>query len=97
WTSELLKNNPIVGLVIGVLVTLFGVFQMLAPVIIAVTTVLSPLVSWFIRLISNGGILNGVLAILRGAMTLLAGPVGIVISVLTALSAIFIMLYPNVE
>src|SRR5699024_3130179 len=97
WTSELLKNNPIVGLVIGVLMTLFGVFQMLAPVIIAVTTVLSPLVSWFIRLITNGGILNGVLAILRGAMTLLAGPVGIVIGVLTALSAIFIMLYQNVE
>ncbi|WP_020006219.1 phage tail protein [Salinicoccus albus] len=97
WLSQLMKTSPIVGMIIGVITTLFGVFQMLAPAIIAISTVLGPLISWFIRLLTNARLVSAIMTVLRGAMVLLSGPVGVVISVLTALSSIFIMLYQNVE
>lgn len=97
WTAELFKSNPEVGKIIGVLMTLFGVFQILAPIIIAVTTFLGPLVSWFFRLFTNGKLATGIMTVLRGAMKLLSGPVGIVITVITMLTTAFIWLYENVE
>lgn len=97
WTSELMKTNPVVGLIIGILTTLSGVLMMLAPSIVAVTTLLGPLVSWFIKLFTNGALLNGIMTVLRGSIAFLAGPVGVVIGVLMVLSSVFITLYKNVE
>ncbi|WP_411842113.1 hypothetical protein [Salinicoccus sp. HZC-1] len=97
WAAEILKTHPIVGMIIGVIGTLSGIFMMLVPAILVVTKVIAPFIGLLFRLFTQSMLVKGVMALLRGAMVLLSGPVGIVIGVLTALSAVFIMLYQNVE
>lgn len=97
WISKLFETNPAVGMVVGAITTLFGIFMMLMPAIIAVTTFLQPLISGLFRLLTSSTMVNGIMWVLRGAMVLLSGAVGVVIGVLTALVAIFVMLYQEVE
>ena len=97
WLAELFKTSPIVGMVVGVITTLFGILMALAPAFIMITTLLGPIIRGFISLMTNARLVNAVMWILRGAMVLLSGTVGVVIGVLTALVAIFVVLYQEVE
>ena len=97
FTNELFRSNPIVGQIIGVLISLFGAFKILAPLILVVTQVIVPFIGMLVRLFTQSMLVKGAIALLKGVFTLLSGPVGIAIGALTALSAIFIVLYDNVE
>lgn len=97
WLAELFKTSPVVGMVVGVITTLFGILMALAPAFIMVTTLLGPIIRGFISLMTNARLVNAVMWILRGAMVVLSGTVGVVIGILVALVAIFVMLYQEVE
>ena len=97
WLAELFKTSPIVGMVVGVITTLFGILMAIAPAFIMITTLLGPIIRGFISLMTNTHLVNAVMWILRGAMVLLSGTVGVVIGVITALVAIFVILYQEVE
>ena len=97
WLAELFKTSPIVGMVVGVIATLFGILMALAPAFIMITTLLGPIIRGFISLMTNARLVNAVMWILRGAMVLLSGTVGVVIGVLTALVSVFVILYQEVE
>lgn len=97
WLDKLMETSPVVGMVVGVITTLFGILMALAPVFIMITTLLGPIIRGFISLMTNARLVNTVMWILRGAMVLLSGTVGVVIGVLTALVAIFVILYQEVE
>lgn len=97
WLAELFKTSPVVGMVVGVITTLFGILMAIAPAFIMITTLLGPIIRGFISLMTNTHLVNAVMWILRGAMVLLSGTVGVVIGVITALVAIFVILYQEVE
>lgn len=97
WLAELFKTSPIVGMVVGVITTLFGILMAIAPAFIMITTLLGPIIRGFISLMTNTHLVNAVMWVLRGAMVVLSGTVGVVIGVITALIAIFVILYQEVE
>ena len=111
WLDKLMETSPTVGMVVGVITTLFGILMALAaPFLVLlsalellgkgfllVTRLIMPVIRGFISLLTNARLVNAIMWILRGAMIVLSGTVGVVIGVLVALVAIFIILYQEVE
>lgn len=97
WLAKLTETNPIVGIIIGVIATLSGIFMALAPSVLAVIKVLKPLVKGFFKVITKVTRTQGVLGLLRGAFGLLGGPIGIVIGIIGTLIGIFVALWKKSE
>lgn len=97
WLDKLMETSPVVGMVVGVITTLFGILMALAPVFIMLSTVLGPIIRGFIKLMTNARLVNAALWLVRGAMVLLSGGTGLIIVAIVALIAVFIKLYQEVE
>ncbi|MDG0820955.1 phage tail protein [Staphylococcus equorum] len=97
WLAKLTETNPIVGIIIGVIATLSGIFMALAPSVLAVVKVLKPLVKGFFKVITKVTRTQGVLGLLRGAFALLGGPIGLVIGIIGTLIGILVALWNKSE
>lgn len=97
FTSELLKNHPIVGVLLGVLTGLFGVFMMLLPGIIQTVAAFHQLVVPLMNAFKGGTLLSTVLGLLKGAFVALVGTVGVIIGILALLVGSFIALWNTNE
>lgn len=97
FTSALFKNNPAVGVLVGVLTTLSGVFLMILPVIIQVVAFFKLLVAPMLRAVSTGKILGTALTLVKVALGALLGTVGAVIAILALLVGSFIALWQTNE
>ncbi|WP_432721169.1 phage tail protein [Staphylococcus shinii] len=97
WLAKLTETNPLVGILIGVIATLSGIFMALAPSVLAVVKVLKPLVKGFFNVITKVTRTQGVLGLLRGAFTLLGGPIGLVIGIIGTLIGILVALWNESE
>lgn len=110
WTNSLMQNNPIIGQIIAVVVSLTGAVIALLPWVLSFyktfSSLLPPLGSFlgFIirlvpKIISFGSTILSVASkalpwLVRG-FTLLTGPVGIAIAIITTLISIGVALYKN--
>ncbi|MDK9857638.1 phage tail protein [Staphylococcus equorum] len=97
WLAKLTETHPIVGILIGVIATLSGIFMALAPSVLAVIKVLKPLVKGFLRVITKVTRTQGVLGLLRAAFGLLGGPIGLVIGIIGTLIGILVALWNKSE
>ena len=97
WIAELFKAHPIIAQIIGVIITLAGIFMMLVPAILAVTKIVLPFIGLLLRIFNVVGIVKGAISLLGTVLAFLGGPISIVIAGIVALVAGFIMLYQKVE
>ncbi len=97
WLAQLTATHPVIGVLIGVITSLAGVFMALWPAIQFVYQVIRPLVSGFMRFIGVGQIVQGLLSTVGAAFGALSAPVLAVIGVVTALIGIFVALLASSE
>src|SRR5699024_2766816 len=97
FTEQLLKNHPVVGLILCALGTLFGVFMMLLPGIIQTVAALHQLIVPLMGAFKKGTLLSTAMGLLKGAFGAVMGIVGLVIGVLALLIGSFIALWNTNE
>lgn len=97
WLAQLTATHPIVGVLIGVVTSLAGVFMALWPAIQFVIQVIIPLVSQFSSFLGVGTVVQGMLSTLAAAFGAVTAPVWAIIGVVTALIGIFTALLASSE
>lgn len=97
FVQELLRTNPIVGQIIGVIVTLAGVFMMLVPALIQVWTFIQPLLARFVTLRTEVGVLKAVWMMLSSAFSWILSPITLIVAAIAGLVAAFVHLWQTNE
>lgn len=97
WLAQLTATHPIVGILIGVVASLAGMFMALWPAIQFVIQVIIPLVSQFSSFLGIGTLVQGALSALAGAFGAVTAPVWAVIGVVVALIGFFVALWNSSE
>ncbi|MFQ3871339.1 hypothetical protein [Staphylococcus sp. Mo2-1] len=97
WLAQLTATHPIVGILIGVVASLAGMFMALWPAIQFVIQVIIPLVSQFSIFLGIGTLVQGALSALAGAFGAVTAPVWAVIGVVVALIGFFVALWNSSE
>lgn len=104
FIASIAEANPLVGMLIGVIASLAGVFMMVVPPIVGLVSGIGSLLMAFTGATTIGGALSsvmgslsGVIGALGGSFTALLGPIGIAIGAILAIVGVLVYLYNTNE
>lgn len=97
FIASIAEANPLVGMLIGVIASLAGVFMMVVPPIVGLVSGIGSLLMAFTGATTIGGALSAVMGALGGSFTALLGPIGIVIGAILAIVGVLVYLYNTNE
>lgn len=97
FIASIAEANPLVGMLIGVIASLAGVFMMVVPPLVGLVSGIGNLLMAFSGASTIGGALSSVMGALGGSFTALLGPIGIVIGAVLAVIGILVYLYNTNE
>ncbi|WP_271401509.1 phage tail protein [Salinicoccus roseus] len=97
FVQELLKTDPIVGQIIGVIVTLAGVLMAVIPVAIQIGTIVQGLIAKFVAFRGEATTLRAVWMLLSSAFSWILSPITLIMAAIAGLVASFIHLWNTNE
>lgn len=97
FIEKLTEAHPAIGIMLGLIATLAGIFMTLGPPILGAIDFIGTFVSSIGGLSGVIGIATGAIDLLGGVLTALSGPVGIVIAIVGALIGVLVWLWNTNE
>ncbi len=97
FIEKLTEAHPAIGIMLGLIATLAGIFMTLGPPILGAIDFIGTFVSSIGGLSGVIGIVTGAIDFLGGVLTALSGPVGIVIAIVGALIGVLVWLWNTNE
>lgn len=97
FIASIAEANPLVGMLIGVIASLAGVFMMVVPPLVGLVSGIGNLLMAFSGASTIGGALSSVMGALGGSFTALLGPIGIAIGAILAIVGVLVYLYNTNE
>lgn len=97
FIASIAEANPLVGMLIGVIASLAGVFMMVVPPIVGLVSGIGSLLMAFTGASSIAAALSSVIGALGGSFTALLGPIGIAIGAILAIVGVLVYLYNTNE
>ena len=97
FIEKLTEAHPAIGIMLGLIATLAGIFMTLGPPILGAIDFIGTFVSSIGGLSGVIGIATGAIDLLGGVLTALSGPVGVVIAIVGALIGVLVWLWNTNE
>ncbi|SFX66751.1 phage tail protein [Staphylococcus hominis] len=97
FIEKLTEAHPAIGIMLGLIATLAGIFMTLGPPILGAIDFIGTFVSSIGGLSGVIGIVTGAIDFLGGVLAALSGPVGIVIAIVGALIGVLVWLWNTNE
>lgn len=97
FIGKLTEAHPAIGIMLGLIATLAGIFMTLGPPILGAIDFIGTFVSSIGGLSGVIGIVTGAIDFLGGVLAALSGPVGIVIAIVGALIGVLVWLWNTNE
>lgn len=97
FIEKLTEAHPAIGIMLGLIATLAGIFMTLGPPILGAIDFIGTFVSSIGGLSGVIGISTGAIDLLGGVLTALSGPVGVVIAIVGALIGVLVWLWNTNE